>query len=76
MELHQTTTTVGNLYLHHVHCWEISKNGTALNTTPKASFSNDQRVLYFACKDDGTIIFSGVMISRSRCGHFCLEGSQ
>ncbi|KAI5399623.1 Poly(A)+ RNA export protein rae1 [Lathyrus oleraceus] len=44
---------------NQVRCWEISKNGTALNSTPKASISHDQPVLCHAWKDDGTTVFSG-----------------
>ncbi|GAU23546.1 hypothetical protein TSUD_40240 [Trifolium subterraneum] len=44
---------------NQVRCWEVSKNGTSLNTTPKASISHDHPVLCSAWKDDGTTVFSG-----------------
>lgn len=44
---------------NQVLCWEVSKNGTTLNTTPKASISHDQPVLCSAWKDDGTTVFTG-----------------
>ncbi|XLR58065.1 hypothetical protein S83_008737, partial [Arachis hypogaea] len=42
-----------------VRCWEIARNGTVINSTPKASISHDQPVLCSTWKDDGTPVFSG-----------------
>ncbi|MCH89629.1 protein RAE1-like, partial [Trifolium medium] len=44
---------------NQVRCWEISKNGNAITSTPKASISHDQPVLCSTWKDDGTTVFSG-----------------
>ncbi|RYR29647.1 hypothetical protein Ahy_B01g054096 [Arachis hypogaea] len=38
---------------NQVRCWEVARNGTVINSTPKASTSHDQP------KDDGTPVFSG-----------------
>ncbi|XLU94840.1 hypothetical protein S245_009192, partial [Arachis hypogaea] len=45
--------------LPSVRCWEIARNGTVINSTPKASISHDQPVLCSTWKDDGTPVFSG-----------------
>ncbi|KAG2377085.1 Protein RAE1-like protein [Vigna angularis] len=44
---------------NQVRCWEITRNGTVVSSTPKASISHDQPVLCSAWKDDGTTVFSG-----------------
>ncbi|XLU49682.1 hypothetical protein S245_044496, partial [Arachis hypogaea] len=44
---------------NQVRCWEVSRNGTVINSTPKASTSHDQPVLCSTWKDDGTPVFSG-----------------
>ncbi|WRX26440.1 WD40 repeat - like 10 [Theobroma cacao] len=44
---------------NQVRCWEISRNGTAVASTPKASITHDQPVLCSTWKDDGTTVFSG-----------------
>ncbi|KAL4285738.1 hypothetical protein AHAS_Ahas19G0016200 [Arachis hypogaea] len=44
---------------NQVRCWEIARNGTVINSTPKASISHDQPVLCSTWKDDGTTVFSG-----------------
>ncbi|XP_020961567.1 protein RAE1-like [Arachis ipaensis] len=38
---------------------QIARNGTVINSTPKASISHDQPVLCSTWKDDGTTVFSG-----------------
>ncbi|KAI3755278.1 hypothetical protein L1987_55074 [Smallanthus sonchifolius] len=42
-----------------VRCWEVTKNGTSLNTVAKTSMAHDNPVLCSAWKDDGTTVFSG-----------------
>ncbi|MBA0622978.1 hypothetical protein Godav_008476 [Gossypium davidsonii] len=44
---------------NQVRCWEISRNGTAVASTPKASITHDQPVLCSTWKDDGMTVFSG-----------------
>ncbi|KAF9688902.1 hypothetical protein SADUNF_Sadunf01G0036100 [Salix dunnii] len=44
---------------NQVRCWEITRNGTAVGSVPKASISHDQPVLCSSWKDDGTTVFSG-----------------
>ncbi|KAL9325026.1 hypothetical protein ACSQ67_005671 [Phaseolus vulgaris] len=55
---------------NQVRCWEVTRNGTVVSSTPKASISHDQpflnllfvlfvKVLCSAWKDDGTTVFSG-----------------
>ncbi|KAL4377584.1 hypothetical protein GQ457_02G016820 [Hibiscus cannabinus] len=44
---------------NQVRCWEISWNGTAVGSTPKASITHDQLFLCSAWKDDGMTVFSG-----------------
>ncbi|KAK8645822.1 hypothetical protein V6N13_119633 [Hibiscus sabdariffa] len=44
---------------NQVRCWEISRNGTAVASAPKASIAHDQPALCSTWKDDGTTVFSG-----------------
>ncbi|WVZ09942.1 hypothetical protein V8G54_014472 [Vigna mungo] len=49
---------------NQVRCWEITRNGTVVSSTPKASISHDQPWHWpfgapFDSADDGTTVFSG-----------------